>query len=117
MDLYTLNRIKKNINTIVRGVFTYNGFKYLRLYPVTDEKSVINNFLNSILAEGEDESDVMMDNEDNYLLLIIMDGEDQIIKLITDSEVNHPILDGKFKLGTIMNNIVINNKSFLQKHD
>ena len=117
MDLYTLNRIKKNINTIVRGVFTYNGFKYLRLYPVTDEKSVINNFLNSILAEGEDESDVIMDNEDNYLLLIIMDGEDQIIKLITDSEVNHPILDGKFKLGTIMNNIVINNKSFLQKHD
>lgn len=117
MDLYTLNRIKKNINTIVRGVFTYNGFKYLRLYPVTDEKSVINNFLNSILAEGEDESDVIMDNKDNYLLLIIMDGEDQIIKLITDSEIYHPILDGKFKLGTIMNNIVINNKSFLQKHD
>lgn len=116
MDLYTLNRIKKNINTIVRGVFTYNGFKYLRLYPVTDEKSVINNFLNSILAEGEDESDVIMDNEDNYLLLMIMDGEDQIIKLITDSDV-YPILDGKFKLGTIMNNIVINNKSFLQKHD
>ena len=116
MDLYTLNRIKKNINTIVRGVFTYNGFKYLRLYPVTDEKLVINNFLNSILAESEDESDAVMDNEDNYLLLIIMDGEDQIIKLITDSEVD-PILDGKFKLGTIMNNIVINNRSFLQKHD
>lgn len=117
MDSYTLNRIKKNINTIVRGIFTYNGFKYLRLYPVTDEKLVINNFLNSILAESEeDKSDAIMDNEDNYLLLIIMDGEDQIIKLITDSEVD-PILDGKFKLGTIMNNIVINNKSFLRKHD
>lgn len=117
MDSYTLNRIKKNINTIVRGIFTYNGFKYLRLYPVTDEKLVINNFLNSILAESEDESDAIMDNEDNYLLLIIMDGEDQIIKLIANSEVDYPILDGKFKLGTIMNNIVINNKSFLRKHD
>lgn len=117
MDLYTLNRVKKNINTIVRGLFTYNGFKYLRLYPVTEEKKIINDFLDSIISGDEGRGDAMMSNKDNYLLLIIMDGEDQIIKLIIDSEVDHPILDGRYKLGTIMNNIVINNKSFLRKHD